>query len=805
MSSNFLAFSFFLLLVSSSLYAQDEQEATRLESLSRHIQDHGFAFDKTQKSTVYPLNCAIPYRLAKNPLDLSSLAPGYQLESDQISIDATGQTILNPKIHTSGNILFADRLVRERSGASYLDGKVFFYTNTLVTQASEISHKLENQAENLTISQGKSLIFNKGLHFWYDKAVYSRNLQVRKSNQQESLEMQKAELTTCTPDFIAWSLKASSLDYNLKTNQVKAYNPIFKLYSLPVFYLPYLSFYADSKRHSGFLQPSFHLVDEESYIVTPYYVNLHPQLDMTLYPVISTSSSVSQLEVETRYLGEVAGENILELAEDGEGGRFAQWKQNGRYDSLTTRLRLADFTKDKLDTSYSNFSPQTSYKHILNSLNLDYAFSKSAKLSLYALYRRFYEQPSPSTYYHALPRLQFLYSHPVATTKLKLEAAQYKYALENYAGFSTQDYPDTYFIRSSSRAFESVQRSYLRMNNDLGFEFGDTHKLGLETQLDAKHYQFSEENGDEQNLSLVDFGYKAYAKLQFSIGKLQFVPQLFYKSLHPDTTRELERGGTRMPLIDSYYLAPSMSGVTRISPYAGHDWLGGGQSVGSLIALNYLSKEWKQSLKMAIERNHNKHEYLLNPANASESFHQSNEFSPLMLEYSLKAHEYSKLNIFANYDTQEEKVLTQGFVVQSHMPKNSSFLPLAGIKLGYREIENPINKSTSQLNDYAMLLPLKNLLLFVNLRDELTSTASNDILKQSKSYGLELDQNCCLRLRMFYTISSQRDLRNDTITDQAPAEFSLQLSIPQLSGKSQGKLHKQLKAIFPEFYSSYEN
>ena len=786
------------LLVSSLLYAQEEQETSTLSSFSKHLQDQGFAFEKPTKSNLYPLNCQVPYRLAKNPLDISALAPGYQLESDQISIDATRQLVLKPKIHSSGNILFADKLERERSGESSLAGEVFFYNTKLITQATEISHKFEGESEKMRISQGKSLSFDKGLHFWYDQAIYSRNLQ-------ETLAMQQVQLTTCTPEEIAWSLQASSLDYNLKTNQIKAYNPIFKIHSLPIFYLPYLSFYADSKRHSGFLQPSFHLLDEESYIVTPYYFNLHPQFDATLYPVISTSSSVSQLEVEARYLGEVAGENILEFSEDSQGGRFAQLKQSGRYKSLTTRLQLADFTKDKLKTSYTNFSPQTAYKHILNSLNLDYALSKTAKLSLYALHRNFYEQPSPSSYYHALPRLQFTSSGDFAATQLKLELAHYKYALKQYAGFSKQNYPDTFFIASSSRAFESIERSYLLMNNDLATDFGETHKLGLQTQLNARHYRFNEQNETQQNLQLIDFAYKAYAKLQFSSGKLQFQQEIFYKSLHPDTTGELSPGGTRMPLIDSYYLTPSMSNLTRISSYAGHDWLGGGQSLGALLSLSYLKEGWKQSFKLAIEQNHNKDEYLLNPSNATEEFHQSNDFSPLMLDYSLKAGEHSKLNIFANYDTQEEKIQTQGLVLQSHLPKNSSFLPLAGVKLGYQEVENPINKNTSQLNDYAILLPLRNLLFFMNQQDQFSSTASNDILKQTKSFGLELDQNCCFRLRMFYATSNQRDLRTNTLTDQSPAELSLEIQIPQLGGESRGKLHRELRTRFPQFYSPYEN
>ncbi|MGE8389561.1 MAG: LPS-assembly protein LptD, partial [Pseudomonas sp.] len=92
----------------------------------------------------------------------------------------------------------------------------------------------------------------------------------------------------------------------------------------PVFYTPYIYFPIDDRRQSGFLPPSFSSTSDTGFmLVTPYYFNLAPNYDATLYPRYMTKRGLL-IEGEFRYL--------TKSSEGQFGGAYLNDKNDDRKD-----------------------------------------------------------------------------------------------------------------------------------------------------------------------------------------------------------------------------------------------------------------------------------------------------------------------------------------------------------------------------------------------------------------------------------------------------------------------------------------
>ena len=123
---------------------------------------------------------------------------------------------------------------------------------------------------------------------------------------QNVLTFDDTTYSTCPPIKDTWELNAKHLNLNKTTGRGHAYNMILKVQRIPIFYTPFFSFPLDNKRYSGFLYPMFGGSPKRAWFVFPYYFNLAPNLDDTLYPITySTTAAHLQAEVlhnKFRYL-----------------------------------------------------------------------------------------------------------------------------------------------------------------------------------------------------------------------------------------------------------------------------------------------------------------------------------------------------------------------------------------------------------------------------------------------------------------------------------------------------------------------
>ena len=100
-----------------------------------------------------------------------------------------------------------------------------------------------------------------------------------------------------------WYIRARQVDLDFDTEQGLARSGVVYFKGVPILGAPILSFPLSDKRKSGFLPPTFGLTSRSGAQFTlPYYLNLAPNYDATLYPMIFARRGM-QLGAEFRYLG----------------------------------------------------------------------------------------------------------------------------------------------------------------------------------------------------------------------------------------------------------------------------------------------------------------------------------------------------------------------------------------------------------------------------------------------------------------------------------------------------------------------
>ncbi|QAU35644.1 LPS-assembly protein LptD [Janthinobacterium sp. 17J80-10] len=110
--------------------------------------------------------------------------------------------------------------------------------------------------------------------------------------------------STCESPDPDWYLKSSSLRLDRERDTGFASGTVVYFKGVPILGTPAMSFPLSDERKSGVLPPSIGSTNKGGLVVTvPYYFNIAPNRDLTLYPKIISRRGV-QLGAEGRYLGE---------------------------------------------------------------------------------------------------------------------------------------------------------------------------------------------------------------------------------------------------------------------------------------------------------------------------------------------------------------------------------------------------------------------------------------------------------------------------------------------------------------------
>lgn len=178
--------------------------------------------------------------------------------------------------------------------------------------------------------------------------------------------------TRCEPDSNAWQLKGNNVTLNPETGFGTATNVTLRVNDVPIFYTPYLYFPIDSRRQSGFLMPSFSTSRAEGFTVqTPYYVNLAPNYDLTLYPAYMEKRGLLN-EAEFRYQtpsseGRIGGAQIS----DQDNSRHLQSEYQDQRWMYNIQHRTGLDTRWQADINYSDISDPYYFQDLSTNLSMD--------------------------------------------------------------------------------------------------------------------------------------------------------------------------------------------------------------------------------------------------------------------------------------------------------------------------------------------------------------------------------------------------------------------------------------------------
>lgn len=115
--------------------------------------------------------------------------------------------------------------------------------------------------------------------------------------------IKRATYTTCSPDNADWYFSARQLDLDSDRQVGTAYGGVLNFFGVPIAAAPVFSFPLNDDRRSGFLAPLAGYSSRSGFDMTvPYYFNIAPNRDLTLFPRVMTTRGV-QLGGDFRYIG----------------------------------------------------------------------------------------------------------------------------------------------------------------------------------------------------------------------------------------------------------------------------------------------------------------------------------------------------------------------------------------------------------------------------------------------------------------------------------------------------------------------
>ncbi|MFC3609436.1 LPS-assembly protein LptD [Stutzerimonas tarimensis] len=116
------------------------------------------------------------------------------------------------------------------------------------------------------------------------------------------IRLKDGTYTRCEPGRNTWHLRGNNVTLDQARGFGSATNVTLRVKDIPVFYTPYIHFPLDDRRQSGFLMPGLSSSSRTgASLITPYYFNLAPNFDATLYPHYMSERGLL-MEGEFRYL-----------------------------------------------------------------------------------------------------------------------------------------------------------------------------------------------------------------------------------------------------------------------------------------------------------------------------------------------------------------------------------------------------------------------------------------------------------------------------------------------------------------------
>ena len=189
-------------------------------------------------------------------------------------------------------LLQADSSIYDNgSGNTTLDGNIRIRQPGMLLVGSDAN--VENAGATASVNNASYVLHEKSIRGSAEVIVYTDDDGI--------ITIDNGLFTRCEPGNNSWVIQANSIVLNQESGRGVARNVKLRVRNVPVLYLPALSFPINDERATGFLAPTIGSTrDGGMDISAPYYLNLAPNYDVTLFPRIMTDRGL-MLGLEGRF------------------------------------------------------------------------------------------------------------------------------------------------------------------------------------------------------------------------------------------------------------------------------------------------------------------------------------------------------------------------------------------------------------------------------------------------------------------------------------------------------------------------
>ncbi|HEY4541314.1 MAG TPA: LPS-assembly protein LptD [Noviherbaspirillum sp.] len=196
---------------------------------------------------------------------------------------------------------------------------------------------------------------------------------------QEEATVYQGTYSTCEGPDPDWYLKSSRLALDREGDEGIGYGTLIYFKNVPILGMPVMSFPLSDERKSGFLPPTIGTTNRGGFEVSvPYYLNIAPNRDLTLYPTLYARRGV-QLGAEARYLAQTySGQTHVEgLPNDRQTGtsRYAlSSTHNQRFGSRWNfAWNINHASDDEYPSDFARTPTAASQRLLLRDMSLSYS------------------------------------------------------------------------------------------------------------------------------------------------------------------------------------------------------------------------------------------------------------------------------------------------------------------------------------------------------------------------------------------------------------------------------------------------
>ncbi|MSQ67386.1 MAG: LPS-assembly protein LptD [Gammaproteobacteria bacterium] len=161
------------------------------------------------------------------------------------------------------------------------------------------------RGQRITLNRAsETYVLDRGRYWLLDSPGRGSANSIQNNRRSQVSLLERATYTTCPVRHEAWQFSASKLKLDHAAERGYATHALLKIYSVPIFYFPFMSFPLTDTRKSGFLIPTIGYTNDEGFdSKIPYYFNLAPNQDATLSPEWLSQRGL-MMGGQYRYLGQ---------------------------------------------------------------------------------------------------------------------------------------------------------------------------------------------------------------------------------------------------------------------------------------------------------------------------------------------------------------------------------------------------------------------------------------------------------------------------------------------------------------------